>query len=157
MLSGWRLSDPLYATTAHQMLSGEGAFLYSGRWHSKGHRVIYLGGNLATAATELLVHLERDDVLKMFHKMEVYFEEMHVVMVEEEDLPGEWNAVSINPITQYIGDDWFNKKESLILQVPSVAVEGEINYLLNPEHSDFKDIECSEITTFKHDKRIIKT
>ncbi len=154
MPAGWRVADPEFAKSPQEMLSGEGAFLYGGRWNTKGHRVVYLGGNLATASVELLVHLDSVSVLNGFSKMEVIFDDAHVILIDPDDLPDDWTQSSMTPTTQIIGDDWLDNQESLILQIPSVVIEGEHNYLLNPLHPDFKAIETSDITPFKYDPRI---
>lgn len=154
MPAGWRVADPEFAKSPQEMLSGEGAFLYGGRWNTKGHRVVYLGGNLATASVELLVHLGSVSVLNGFSKMEVIFDDAHVILIDPDDLPDDWTQSSMTPTTQIIGDDWLDNQESLILQIPSVVIEGEHNYLLNPLHPDFKAIETSDITPFKYDPRI---
>lgn len=156
MLSGWRISDPAFATSKSEILSGEGAFSFGGRWNTKGHRVVYLGGNLATAAMELLVHLDSVTVLNTYSKMEVFFDETHVLLIDPEDLPEDWVDSAMNPATQLIGDDWIEKQESLILKVPCAVIEGEFNYLLNPGHPDFKDTDSSEITLFNYDARVMK-
>ena len=156
MPTGWRIADPAFAKNPQEMLSGEGAYLYGGRWNTKGNRVVYLGGNLSTAAMELLVHLKSAPVLSGFSKMEVTFDASHIIYIDPNDLPDDWTALTMDPITQLIGDDWLTKQESLILQVPSVVVEGESNILLNPLHPDFKDIETSDITAFKYDPRLRK-
>ena len=154
MPAGWRVADPEFAKSPQEMLSGEGAFLYGGRWNTKGHRVVYLGGNLATASVELLVHLDSVSVLNGFSKMEVIFDDAHVILIDPDDLPDDWTQSSMTPTTHIMGDDWLDNQESLILQIPSVVIEGEHNYLLNPLHPDFKAIETSDITPFKYDPRI---
>lgn len=154
MPSGWRIADPDFSKTTQEILSGEGAFLFGGRWNTKGNRVVYLGGNLSTAAMELLVHLGASSVLNCYSKMNVTFDESHIIYIDPNDLPDDWTAPTMEPTTQIIGDDWLTNQESLILQVPSVVVEGEINYLLNPLHPDFNAIETSDITSFKYDPRI---
>ncbi len=156
MPSGWRICDPEFAKTPQEMLSGAGAFLFGGRWNTKGHRVVYLGGNLATASMELLVHLDSVSVLNTYLKMEVSFKEKHILQIDPKDLPDDWEAPSMEPTTQLIGDDWIEKQESLVLQVPSVVIEGEINYLINPSHPDFMEVETSNITLFQYDSRVKK-
>jgi RES domain-containing protein len=156
MPSGWRIADPEYAKTTPEMLSGEGGYLFGGRWNTKGHRVVYLGGNLSTASMEMLVHLDSVAVLDLYNKMEVYFNDDHILQIDPDDLPIDWGDSSMAPTTQLIGDDWLDNNESLILQVPSVVVRGEFNYLLNPLHPDFKDIETSDITVYKFDTRLVK-
>lgn len=154
MPSGWRLADSDFAKTPQEMLSGEGAFVFGGRWNTKGHRAVYLGCNLATACMELLVHLDTIAVLDGYSKMEVSFHPSHVLRIDPADLPDDWTSPSMEPTTQLIGDDWLDNQESLILHVPSVVVDGEFNYLLNPLHPDFKKIKTSNITRFKYDPRI---
>lgn len=154
MPSGWRIADPDHSKTVSEMLSGEGAYLHGGRWNSKGYRVVYLGANLATAAMELLVHIGSTNILNQFKKIEVIFDNSFILLIDPNQLPKNWNNQTMTPTTQLIGNDWLDKKESLILKVPSVAVDGESNYLLNPNHSDFDKITVSSITLFKLDPRL---
>ena len=154
MPSGWRIADPVFSKTPQEMLSGEGARLYGGRWNSKGNSVVYLGGNLATAAMELLVHLKSARALSSYSKMEVSFDESRIIYIDPDELPNDWTEPTMESTIQFIGDDWITKQESLILQVPSVVVHGETNFLLNPAHPDYSSIETSEITDFTYDPRI---
>ncbi|MEW8437602.1 MAG: RES family NAD+ phosphorylase [Candidatus Thiodiazotropha taylori] len=71
-------------------MSGEGAYLFGGRWNSKGVRVVYLGSSLAQAAMELLIHLGRADILKGYHKLEVSFPKELVLHIALDDLPTDW-------------------------------------------------------------------
>jgi RES domain-containing protein len=49
----WRLDSAQYATTWD---SGEGAFLYGGRWNSRGVRAVYCSVDPSTAILEVAVH-----------------------------------------------------------------------------------------------------
>ena len=49
----WRLEERTYAATWD---SGEGPFLYGGRWNSKGVRVVYCALDPAVAILEVAVH-----------------------------------------------------------------------------------------------------
>ena len=53
------------------MLSGEGGLRYGGRWNSPGRKAVYLGGSLALASLELLVHLKAPEVLSTYRKLRV--------------------------------------------------------------------------------------
>jgi len=55
---------------------------------------------------------------------------------------------------QQLGDKWVRSNSSLVLQVPSVALPGENNYLLNPTHPDLVKISYNHITTFNFDPRL---
>lgn len=62
----------------------------------------------------------------------------------------QWQAVCAN------GDEWANSRDSLALEVPSAAVFGERNYLLNCEHPDMQHLECGPIQSFAYDPRLGK-
>ncbi len=64
-----------------------------------------------------------------------------------EDLPANWADFYQIPGTQRMGANWI--KENL-----SAIVEGEINYLLNPSHTDFKIIRIILNPPFVFNKRI---
>ena len=141
MISAWRISDPEFARTPEEMLSGEGARLYGGRWNSEGRPLIYASGNIATATLEILVNLEDRNILRSYMMINILMPEEIIIEVEESDLPDEWQEDSMTPITQAIGDNWLQSAESAVLKVPSVAAPMEWNYLVNPEHPEFEQIE----------------
>lgn len=157
MLSGWRVASSEFASTSKEMMSGEGAYLYGGRWNSKGVRMVYLGSSLAQAAMEMLVHLSRSDVLKKFYvNMEIQFDESMVQHILLSDLPSNWMDLTMESSVQEVGDQWVANKSSLILQVPSAAVPGEYNYLFNPSHQDADKATFGPITPFTYDSRLLK-
>lgn len=139
------------------MFDGEGSYLFGGRWNSSGQRVVYLGSSLALAALEMLVNLPRpQDVLKNFNVVPVHFDERFMEYIDIEDLPSDWAKKTMKPQTQTIGDNWIAEASSLILKVPSAVIIGELNYLLNPNHPDFKHLEFGEIATHVFDPRLLK-
>lgn len=157
MLSGWRVTSFEFASTPREMMSGEGAYLYGGRWNSKGVRLVYLGSSLAQAAMEMLVHISRSDILKKSYvNMEVQFDESMVQHISLNDLPENWMEQTMESSVQEVGDQWATNKSSLILQVPSAAVPGEYNYLFNPLHHDADKVTFGPITPFKYDSRVLK-
>lgn len=156
ILTGWRVAAPEFAKTTDEMLSGRGAFLYGGRWNSPGYHCVYLGTSLAQAAMEILVHLRRNDVLKKYHKLAVSFEDSLIEHIDIRDLPDGWNDPSLTPKSQIVGDDWLQSRSSLILKVPSAALLGEYNYLLNPEHPEKDKLQVGEIEAFTFDPRVRK-
>ncbi|MFT5084551.1 MAG: RES domain-containing protein [Lentisphaeria bacterium] len=157
MPDGWRLAQPDNAKTTRQMMDGEGAYLYSGRWNSKGTRMAYLGTSLAQAAMELFVNLGRTDVLNTYHKITVSFDESLMTHIDIHDLPSNWSEPSMASSVQAVGDDWVARNTSLVLQVPSAAVIGEYNYLFNPLHPDADQATYSGIAPFTYDPRMLKS
>ena len=43
-----------------------------------------------------------------------------------------------------------------VLQVPSAVIETESNYLLNPQHQDFKTVRVGDPQPFDFDERLLK-
>lgn len=157
MIKGWRLAAPEYSRTVGDMLSGEGAFLYGGRWNSVGRRAVYLGGSLALASLELLVHLKVPDVLRNYRKLSVRIPEDLIDLVDTRDLPADWATPGLHPATRAIGDQWLDSLASAVLRVPSAVVPGEVNYIVNPAHPDFGRLEPGAVTDYRFDSRIVKT
>lgn len=155
-LKGWRIAAPEFSKTSTEMFSGEGAFLYGGRWSSEGTRVVYLGGSLALAAFELLVHLDNMHVIKLYNKCFLEFDEDLFEFIEEDQLHKDWKKQEMETTLQAIGDSWAAKNQSLILKAPSVVIPGEYNYLLNPNHPDMIKASIGNIETFEYDPRVIK-
>jgi RES domain-containing protein len=56
--------------------------------------------------------------------------------------------------TRGIGSEWFRKKTSAVLCVPSCVAHGEINYLLNTQHPDFSRILFLTSRPFEFDPRL---
>lgn len=138
------------------MLSGEGALLYGGRWNSPGRRAVYLGGNLALASLELLVHLRVLDILRRYRKLCIKIPEALVEVVDVQAMPVGWPTPGLHPATQGIGDGWLDSLRSAVLRVPSAVVVGEVNYIVNPAHPDFAELKPGTITDYRFDSRILK-
>ena len=144
-LVAWRLAAPAFAQSVEDMLSGEAARRYGGRWNSPGRPAVYLGDSLALAAMELLVHLESADVLGAYRKMPVYLPERLVMHIEAAELPTGWETAS-RTTTRAIGDRWLAEARSAVLQVPSAVVLGESNFILNPAHPDMRFVQASQFS-----------
>lgn len=154
----FRICDPQCAETPDQMLSGEGAFRYGGRWNSPGSRVIYLAESLSLAAYELLVHVP-DQVIAPYKRIRVDVPEELILNLDESVLPDDWREPG-NPDLIAIGDNWIASEQSLGLSVPSALVPGERNVILLRDHPDFEAVRVGEIEDFRYDPRlagIVKT
>lgn len=136
---------------------GQGAWMFGGRWNSKGTRVVYTSGTQSLAILETLVHLDSHEVLaKKFCLRTIEFDIALCEAVDVGILPSGWdNDVTLNA-TRDIGDKWVMEKRSAILAVPSVIASTEINFLLNPEHSDFHKIQQNPPQDFVFSHRLIK-
>jgi len=58
--------------------------------------------------------------------------------------------------SQALGDCWIESKESAVLEVASIVVPHEHNYLLNPAHPDFKNIATEPPSLFHFDPRLFR-
>jgi RES domain-containing protein len=130
----------------------------AGRWNSKDTKVIYTAQSRALACLENIVHRNSKGLLKNFKIMEINVpDKIKIERIEESNLVSNWKEFSSMPYTQEIGDEWVRSLKSAVLQVPSVVVNGDSNYLLNPAHKDFSLIKLLNTTPFEFDERIKKS
>ena len=57
--------------------------------------------------------------------------------------------------TKHLGDQWVRQGDSAVLELPSVIIPGESNYILNTTHPDFEMITICEPETFSFDQRLL--
>lgn len=147
----WRIVKAKHAATA---FDGEGARLFGGRWNSPGTRMIYTSATLSLAALESLVHLS-PPVLFKYVAIPVEFDESLVEKLPASGLPFDWTEEPASPSTKSIGDRWVKESRSAVLEVPSVIINAEPNYLLNLEHRDFKKVSIGKPVPFAFDPRLL--
>ena len=151
MTRAWRIVREDHRSAA---FDGEGAWLFGGRWNSRGTRIVYTSITLSLAALETLVHLNPPVAFK-YVAIPIEFDEAIVETVAAMDLPADWNEEPPPPSTAEIGDRWVRESRSAVLKLPSVIISAELNYLLNPGHSDFKRIRIGKPMPFSFDPRLI--
>jgi RES domain-containing protein len=149
----WRIVKARYAADA---FTGAGAEKFGGRWNRPGVAVVYAAGSASLAMLEMLVHLEAHEFLKRYVSFQVSFDERFVTSIDATDLPNNWRKSPPPVAVQAIGNDWIATSRAAVLRVPSVIVPAEWNYLLNPQHPDFKKIEISPKEPVRFDRRLIK-
>jgi RES domain-containing protein len=149
----WRICRALYAK---QALSGEGARRCGGRWNRRGVPVVYASTSLALAALETFVNLEPsqqpDDLVYVEGDIA---DGIQTSRLDPAILPANWSRSRDESLWRHC-DDWIGQGESVALLVPSAAVEGEWNVLLNPAHTDFRKIRFSPARRFRFDIRMFK-
>lgn len=148
----WRICKAQFAPAA---FTGEGARLYQGRWNPAGVRMVYTSTSLALASVEFFVHLDPsvapDDLVSTSATLSL--DKATRERVNFKDLPKDWRKTD-HPALQAIGADWIAAGSSVALEVPSAAVEGEWNVLLNPAHPHFKKIVIAVPKPFHFDTRM---
>jgi len=150
----WRICRDRHVTAA---FSGEGARRFGARWNGAGVPMVYTSLSLSLAVVETFVHLEvagePDDLVSL--EVELPGDEMGAERVAIRNLPADWRMVN-HPALRIIGAEWAESRRSLVLLVPSVAVGGEWNALVNPEHADAGRIKIIETKPFRFDARMFQ-
>ena len=113
--------------------------------------------NRSLAVLEILVHLS--DVLPdkyLLGSADLPGDVLPEILTDGE-LPENWATLAVGEqnATRQIGDNWLNHRSSAVLSVPSVT-SGERNFLLNPEHPQFRRINFRDPVPFRFDIRLLK-
>ena len=151
MPKAWRIVKEKHAATA---FSGKGAADSGGRWNSRGVPVVYTSNTKSLAALETLVHLNPPVPFK-YVAIRIQFDDALVEIVRAKALPPDWQTEPPPPSTKAMGDAWARAARSAVLALPSVIIPGELNYLLNPAHPDFKTISLGKPEPFAFDPRLL--
>lgn len=146
-LTAYRLSLRRYADRA---FAGDGARRVGGRWNPPGLPAVYTSATLSLAALELLVHLSgpQDAPELVFFRIE-----FEAKLLVEPRLPKQWRKLNLQG-TRALGQEWLEKAESPVLQVPSFVVPTENNFVLNVLHPDFRRIKIERAEQFALDARL---
>jgi len=152
-LRAWRLTHARHAADA---LSGEGARLYGGRWNPPGLRVVYASAHVSLAALELLVRLNRWELLEPYVLTELEFPRSLVREVSIRELPADWKALPYSPATQRLGERRLRAGGGAVLRVPSAVIDLEYNYVFNVEHADFRRVSATPPRPFRFDPRLAR-
>lgn len=149
----WRICRRRYAAEA---ASGEGARLYGGRWNSRGVRVVYASTSLALAAVETFVNLEPNlrprDLVSIAGEIP---DTLAIARLDTRSLPANWRHTRHESLRRF-GDEWVHAGRNAALLVPSAAIRGEWNILLNPSHRDFAHVKFGDPEPFEFDLRMFR-
>ncbi len=152
----YRLCREKYARTQAQAFNGEGAGKKGGRWNPVGISAAYASQSASLALLEMLTNADLEDlpVDLVFASVDIPATvRIHEVAVEV--LPNTWRDIDPAPVElARIGADWLRQNESLLMRVPSVIIPWEWNYVINPNHAQFDDLDGFEVTPFQIDPRL---
>ena len=136
-------------------LSGKGAEKCGGRWNSKGVAILYTSDSRALCTTEIAVHTPLGNIPTDYEIIGIEIhDETKIKELTINNLPYDWMRFPHSASTQEIGDNFIKGGIFLVLKVPSVIVQGEYNYLINPNHKDIKRIKIKSTDTFSFDERL---
>ncbi len=151
MSSAWRIVRAARVSTA---FTGEGSLFRPGRWNSRGKLVTYLSEHESLAALEILVHTRPLAPSDRFFSFRVEWPEDLTEYFPLKKLPVGWNVQPPTIVSRQIGDEWLEQKRSLALAVPSLLSTSELNFLLNPNHPDFKKVKIAKPLEYRFDPRL---
>jgi RES domain-containing protein len=147
----WRLCKRARVASA---FDGRGAAQNPGRWNGSGVAVVYTAESRSLASLEVLVHTEDTQILAAVNwaMIPVSIDESLVEILQT--LPMDWRQLPAPLSTREIGTRWVVESRSAVLRVPSIVVDGEFNYVLNPQHADFGRLGIGESHAFSFDPRL---
>lgn len=134
-------------------LRGTGAFLAGGRWNNMGIYLLYTSSSRSLAIVESLAHLTEVNNIEEYAMLVLYVpDDITRTSYTGKKLVKGWQ----NNFTysQTVGDTWAKENRSLILEVPSVIVPKEYNFLVNPLNKEYEKLKLIEIETFSFDSRL---
>jgi RES domain-containing protein len=147
----------LRAAFARAPFDGEGAYRFGGRWSSPGTRIAYCSEHQSLAMLEYFVHLDPEDapddlILAPADVPDTISRER----AKLGDLPANWRETPAPPELAQIGDDFVEKASTCLLLVPSVLAPHENNWLINPQHPEFKQITLEAVEPLRYDPRMFR-
>ena len=146
----YRIASPTFIGD----LSGAGAKQYGGRWNDIGIAMVYFAESRPMAVMEVLTHLRPEELDREFTLAEFDVPEDNVFSVKVKDLPDDWKTANRANFLKGIGADFISKNKYLLLKVPSVILEEEYNFILNPNHPDAKKVKLISSRVFEFDRRL---
>lgn len=147
----YRLAKAKYSND----LSGKGAEKTGGRWNSKGTALLYTSESRALCTAEIAVHTPLGSVPNDYVLISIEIpDDSSITQASLEELPENWKSFPHPHATQEIGDRFIDGNSALVLKVPSAIVQGDFNYLVNPQHPEFGNISIVEIGNFEFNKRL---
>jgi hypothetical protein len=77
------------------------------------------------------------------------------MVLTDKELPENWARLVVGEqrTTRQLGDEWLRRGNSAVLSVPSVTSGGR-NFLLNPEHPQFRQINFHDPVPFRFDIKV---
>lgn len=152
-----RVFRVLRAAYARTPFDGEGAYRYGGRWSSPGTRLVYTSEHQSLAMLEYFVHLDPedapDDLVLATADVPANLSRERIPVGE---MPAHWRETPAPPELAQIGDEFVKKAETCLLVVPSALAVNENNWLINPQHADFRKITLHSPEPLRYDPRMFR-
>jgi RES domain-containing protein len=155
VITVWRIDKARRSKT--DSFSGEGAAIQGGRWNHPGTRIVYSAETLSLAALEKFIHMgDEGRALNLVSYRIDIPSDVAIQELKKSSLPKNWKTFPAPQSTMNVGSNWAKKADSAVFKLPSVVIETEHNYLLNPVHPDFKRLKIHLAKALYFDARMWK-
>ena len=120
--------------------------------------MVYASQHRSLAAFETLVHISSTRLLaNNFVLITIQVPDDALVLdVPSSVLEKGWDSYAHLPSLQQYGTQFLKDKKYLMLKVPSVIINQEFNYIINPLHKQFSACNVLEIKPFLFDERLLE-
>lgn len=137
-------------------LTGNGARLFGGRWNTEGLFALYASSSRSLALLETLAHTPAKMLSTRGYSLITIFvpDSASIQEILFSHLATGWDVPDTRPLTKQLGDRFLRTKKKLLLSVPSVLMPEEINFVLNPLHTDMKKIKITNKRRINFDRRV---
>jgi RES domain-containing protein len=148
----YRITTTLFAND----INGEGSRLNGGRWNQEGVACIYTSATRSLALLEYSCHVALRVLPRALSFVTFEVPDSSIKWFSVAELPGDWKADPYPGSAQLFGTKWLTTKSFLLFAIPSVVIEEEFNYIINPIHPDMKKVRIVNTRDFAYDVRVKK-
>lgn len=142
----YRIAKTKYSASAKDMVNGEGAREYGGRWNPPGLPAVYASENLSLATLEVLVHAQLVNALSKYSYLQIEVDETALKVMDLESIGDDSEDA--------IGAEYLNKHLGFI--VPSAVMSVENNIVLNPMHPTWEAlVKYGDVSALPIDPRLL--
>jgi RES domain-containing protein len=118
-------------------------------------RVVYVSEHQSTAALEVFANRMPFLVEETYKAFYLEWLDTLTEVFPLTELPANWRIHPPAIETKAIGDRWAIERRSAVLALPSAVTPADTNFLLNPEHRDFKRVRIASPIDFDFDPRLL--
>jgi RES domain-containing protein len=150
----WRLARSEFANE----LDGEGPRLFGARWTSRGRNAVYTASYLSLSVLEVYVNIPQElrDDLPILRAVRISIpDDAPTAQVSQEQLAGLMGRPDPIAASRAVGNNWLDRSDTLVLEVPSVLVPEETNLVLNPAHPRMREVKIVSTRPFRFDPRLV--
>lgn len=146
---GYRLCKKAYVAD----LSGSGAMkMSSNGWNSQGTPMLYTAESAALCAVELYSYVPPSSPPLDYWLQMIVIPDVDIAEVDPGFYQTDW--IDQKNESQAIGDEFIRSNKYLILKVASAWIYPCFNYLINPMHTEFKNVRLMDAIPFPFDGKL---